>query len=1407
MSIILKRQLDAVSQRWYRLKVLKRQALCWLLLLIPAALLAMWLPESLSLRFRLLILVGVTFIGTLLARWKVSTPSAIDAARLVETKHPEFNDTVLTAVQTSLQTDQPRSSVLERRTVAQADELARQSDWASVIPGRHLVLWTFVSLLSFVVFISGVIAARQWKPILTPASIVDAAAEEQEVDVQEVVASLEVEPGDTEVEQGSPLTVVARFRGSVPMASRCRLMTDSGMTLIALEPTVDEGVFATRIPAILRDSEYRIEFAASAEEAAELLADNWSGQSDSFQIATYVLPELLKVDALVRPPAYTQLPEKLIEDTLRITAVEGSMIDLSLLLNKPLAVVELRGSDGEVLPTVVEDSVVTNHVVPSQMTVLDVAEELTDVNAESSEAQMVSCVLRATKNDRFEVYLEDTEGRTARETQTIILKVTSNKRPKVKVTFPGKDTNVSALQEVLLEAEATDDFGLLDYGIQYALSNGEMAEMSLKSGDDQASADAVSQDESQTTVTEVAGISPEQPAPTPLLTQQLLSHTVDLESLNAEPDQLLSYSFYVVDTAPDGTRRTTFGDLLFAEVRRYEDIFRESEQQGQQSEQQEQQQQQQQGGAAEELLKLQREIIIATWNVQRDIRDAKSSERSLQNAAKDGGVLQESQQQAIEQLQEAMAEIQDPELLKIAEDVQKTMQQAEQSVVEFIADPNAEQLTTARSLQQQAFAGLMKMRAKETEIQQSQSQSSSSSSSSSSSQQQMQELELDNERQRYESERQAAEQQQQQQQEALQVLNRLKELARRQLMLNERIKELESEFRTAETEKEKEEIERELKRLQDEQRDLLRDVDEVSQEMQQQSQSAQQSSQQSQQQQQQAQEAQQQLQQAREQVQRTSEALQEGDLQKAISEGTRAERQFDQLQEDFRQQTSSQFSEAMQDLRQQARDLQQSQEEMARELSGESASDRDASSGEDSREARPSLKAERDKEGISQKIDQQKDRLERILEQAEQVVKAAEESEPLLSRRLYDTLRDSQKERTVDALDATQILMDRGLWNQSQRTEQVAREGIDELTQGIEQAAEAVLGSEQESLRRAEQTVQELAKELQQEIARATGEGAGQQGSESAEPGSQNTNGQQPEETNQAAQQGQQATDQQATDQQASGQQSENESQQPGSEGQQGREGQPGGQGQQSEQGGQPSEQSPQGQGSSGQGQLSEQQSQSDQQQSSGQQGQPGQGQNGGQQPGQGQQSGTQSQSSEQQTESEPQSPGQASPGQPTQSQQASGQSSSSSQSMLLSGGRESDGGSASRNAAPLTGEDYRGWSNRLREVEEILDDDELRNQAARVRDRARSIRAEFRRHGKEPEWDLVQSELLDDMLDLQRRIQQQLSGMQSERSMAPIDREPVPEAYNEVVRRYYELLGQSRDSSADQPSQQGESE
>ena len=132
----------------------------------------------------------------------------------------------------------------------------------------------------------------------------------------------------------------------------------------------------------------------------------------------------------------------------------------------------------------------------------------------------------------------------------------------------------------------------------------------------------------------------------------------------------------------------------------------------------------------------------------------------------------------------------------------------------------------------------------------------------------------------------------------------------------------------------------------------------------------------------------------------------------------------------------------------------------------------------------------------------------------------------------------------------------------------------------------------------------------------------------------------------------------------------------------------------------------------------------------------------------------------------------------------------------MLGGGREDTTPNSGKNGArPLTGSEFTEWSDQLRDVEEMLDDPELRNRVAQVRDRAKSMRAEYKRHGEEPKWDLVKSQLLNEMQLLELRITQELAKRESDRAMVPIDREPVPEEFDSLVQRYYELLGSERDS------------
>jgi hypothetical protein len=113
--------------------------------------------------------------------------------------------------------------------------------------------------------------------------------------------------------------------------------------------------------------------------------------------------------------------------------------------------------------------------------------------------------------------------------------------------------------------------------------------------------------------------------------------------------------------------------------------------------------------------------------------------------------------------------------------------------------------------------------------------------------------------------------------------------------------------------------------------------------------------------------------------------------------------------------------------------------------------------------------------------------------------------------------------------------------------------------------------------------------------------------------------------------------------------------------------------------------------------------------------------------------------------------------------------------------------------AGPLTGTGFRDWSDRLRNIEEMVTDPRLRAEAARIRERATAIRAEYNRHSAPPNWDIVQETIGKPLAELRDAIALELLKKDSATALVPIDREPVPPEYAEQVRKYYERLGSGK--------------
>ena len=119
--------------------------------------------------------------------------------------------------------------------------------------------------------------------------------------------------------------------------------------------------------------------------------------------------------------------------------------------------------------------------------------------------------------------------------------------------------------------------------------------------------------------------------------------------------------------------------------------------------------------------------------------------------------------------------------------------------------------------------------------------------------------------------------------------------------------------------------------------------------------------------------------------------------------------------------------------------------------------------------------------------------------------------------------------------------------------------------------------------------------------------------------------------------------------------------------------------------------------------------------------------------------------------------------------------------------------GPAGAEEGPFTGENFREWSDRLRDVEEMVGDPRLRARAAAIRERARAVRQELNRHSKQPNWDMVRQTIGQPLVELRDAVADELLRRSTDQALVPIDREPVPPEFVEQVRRYYERLGSGR--------------
>lgn len=126
-------------------------------------------------------------------------------------------------------------------------------------------------------------------------------------------------------------------------------------------------------------------------------------------------------------------------------------------------------------------------------------------------------------------------------------------------------------------------------------------------------------------------------------------------------------------------------------------------------------------------------------------------------------------------------------------------------------------------------------------------------------------------------------------------------------------------------------------------------------------------------------------------------------------------------------------------------------------------------------------------------------------------------------------------------------------------------------------------------------------------------------------------------------------------------------------------------------------------------------------------------------------------------------------------------------QAQASSAGRSGDGGR--RNASLENG--YGEWRDRIEDLQAVIDDPEALTEITRAYRAAQSMRKDFRQSGNSPSPERINQEIVQPLEEAARAVDARLAALNREDPLAPVNRDPVPERYEELVSNYFEALAQ----------------
>ncbi len=519
---------------------------------------------------------------------------------------------------------------------------------------------------------------------------------------------ISVQPGDATVSRGSDQVVEATLLGFSGADVTLFRRAEGGETF---EPLAMIPTDSTSFEALLFE----------LGSATEYFVESTGVRSPTFRIEVADLPFVDRLKLVYHFPAYTGLPAQTIEDGGDIAVLRGTRIEVR-------AVPTLPTPAGAV---VFADS--------------------TRAELSLGEEGVLEGSFEVTQPGAYGIEFITDQGLAVVGSPNYAIDVLEDQPPSISIKKPGRDSSASAIEEVYIEVEGRDDYGVASIELVYSVNGGEENTERIFA--------------TRRAVREASA-----------------GHTFFLEDFELEPGDFVAYYARARDNDSVNGRKTVSSDMYFLQIRSFEKEFVQAEQMGGGG----------QGGGPEMesgLPEQQRQIISGTFNVNRD-RERYTADEFAENVVTVSlaqGRLIEQVDRLVEQMKQRGISQANPAFNIILEELPKAVAQMRVALDSL----NAQKPRASLPPEQRALQHLLRAEEAYQTVQVSQGQQSSGGGAGSAAAEDLADLfqlELDQMKNQYET----VQRQSDQQTEAAvdETLERLKELARRQEQAAERQRRL-----------------------------------------------------------------------------------------------------------------------------------------------------------------------------------------------------------------------------------------------------------------------------------------------------------------------------------------------------------------------------------------------------------------------------------------------------------------------------------------------------------------------------------------------------------------------------------------------------------------------------------------